>query len=449
MGNAESISSSSLGRLSLTEARAVFGRFDKKHVGVLEREAALAFLVDVLRREGRTGAQAKSESVELFARLDKNGDGTLSWQELTGVAFKHQGKRQIVAYEGALGEALSEAPLRMLHRDERLLVAQWMSRVVPLDTLVLVCKQLHADVATLQSLGLIRTVDCRAFDPHDSQRLGRVTCHFPTLTLQQLELEYAQEPWLARLKHYCDEMEHRPLTQLEFKDIFFYTDAQDVSKLKVELAINGTKVRTYNLSDPRSDFMFMTSASSLVKEAKGEVPKPQAPEYKGVLGELMEDKYNTYDKRVRNYEDHKDFMERRGHEFVDEADRNDAVLHKADRMGAVVLHASSEYPYMEGGGGEEIVVSRLNLLAVPKGVTYGKTLLTITIRHGSLIVGSVSIALGVFGWLESEFPFYNGDHIELGLKFQCLAPAPPRHVDPSYLGARTQLIITGLKKTIR
>lgn len=113
--------------------------------------------------------------------------------------------------------------------------------------------------------------------------------------------------------------------------------------------------------------------------------------------------------------------------------------------------------------------------ALPTGATYAPSVLSFVVRHGRYTLGSASVTLGnavaavmcailtythtythcigVFGWLQSEYPFYSTaqyaytEERVLSIKFAALA-APVAKVDPEYLGARIQLIVRGLKKEI-
>ncbi len=90
-------------------------------------------------------------------------------------------------------------------------------------------------------------------------------------------------------------------------------------------------------------------------------------------------------------------------------------------------------------------------MPIPDGIMYGPSVLSITIHHKNLVVGCVHISLAVFGWLLSEFPCYDrgNEHLVLTLKFKTLGKCKTGKFDPMFLGARTQVIISGLKKEIK
>lgn len=86
-GQEQQLASDRLGKVSLEDARRVWFRYDRDRDGQLNRNEARAFLSDVLRREGVAKDALAAREAALFASLDKNGDGALQWNELTGVAL--------------------------------------------------------------------------------------------------------------------------------------------------------------------------------------------------------------------------------------------------------------------------------------------------------------------------------------------------------------------------
>ncbi len=80
------------------------------------------------------------------------------------------------------------------------------------------------------------------------------------------------------------------------------------------------------------------------------------------------------------------------------------------------------------------------MVEVPPDTVLSRTTLTITVKHKSLVVGSVAVHLGVLGWLETT---YSPGSSGFAMTFQYLSP-PSKSADPAYLGARTQLVVKGL-----
>lgn len=101
-------------------------------------------------------------------------------------------------------------------------------------------------------------------------------------------------------------------------------------------------------------------------------------------------------------------------------------------MQAQVLHSNGDYRFKD----------------LPKNAKYSGSLLRLVFTHKGEGVGSVVVELGVFGWLQSEYPMYKDGKIELSIKFQALE-APNSKVSPAFLGARSQVVIRGLVKEIR
>ena len=431
------LSINDLGRLSVNNARSVFAAYDKDGSGVLERKEALAFLKDVLKRQP-PNSSTPTTAEELLARLDQNGDGCLSWTELTGISYLRTGHgRAVMAFMNTAtpeekAAALTGSGFRLLNKDARGLVLIEMCRLVNPSQVAAVCRLFHDEVEQLQRQGRVKSPEWHDFEPNDARELGQVTCPFPTLTANQLNNAYSDKPWCPNMNAYMAEMEHRPLRQVSFKEIFFFTDSPATDGISMTVTLNGKKAGSFPMSSARDDFWFSRRDSPLYQEAIGAVPKEAAPVYEGFWNEFLRGKYDTYEKRVDRHNQHQDFMSSYKSEIVAQVEANEAILAQAEKQQATVLHCECSWM----------------AVTVPKGSTYSKTVMKFTFHRKSYEVGSVSVALGTFGWLQSEYPHYNakGDR-DLAIKFQSLTP-PTHHVDPQYLGARTQIIVTGLEKTI-
>lgn len=394
---------------------------------MLERDEALKFFEHILKRDGCT--EIEKLSIELFEKFDRNKDGIISFSELTGVSVETSSRTTLLVFahvdkmDGVFG---------ILNKDERSQVLVWMCRVCDPYLLALVCKNFHNDIAMLQQHGIIRTRGWRDFDPNDA-REGTVTCPFPFLTPNQLKTMYKDCSWMGHLDAYIEEMKNRPLSHLDWDDIYLFTDGP-TNNLSFDVFLNNVKLGSHPLSEPRKDFWFQTKESIIYKEAVGQkaIEKPAQNTF---WEEFFSNKRSTNRYKQETYEDYMLYLRSNKAEIVKKAEQNSEILEKGKRLGEV-CHASASY----------------SSYTIPKNTLYSKSTMRLEFLHGKKSIGSISICLGVFGWLQSEYPHYEkvnyNSMLSLAIKFGSVE-LPAKNCDPDYLGHRLQIIITGLRKEIR
>ncbi len=103
MGNSVSVDVGvdKLGKLSFEEARLLFSKFDKNGDGVLSEEESISMLMSLLQQQDPDlkKPDARSQANDWFAKLDKNHDKCLSFEELTGLSYSSvSGGRQVMAF---------------------------------------------------------------------------------------------------------------------------------------------------------------------------------------------------------------------------------------------------------------------------------------------------------------------------------------------------------------
>ncbi len=163
--------------------------------------------------------------------------------------------------------------------------------------------------------------------------------------MQQLDHEYGNRPWIHSLTAYCDKMEGMSLTKLQFGEIFFFTDATEVSHMKAEFALNSFKLGIYDLENPRKDLKFLTNDHEITREAKEQHALP-VPQNLGFWYEsFVRPNGYKYEQRMRTFEDQVVYIRCNRERLISESDAHEALLAKAEKMRAKVLHASYFYHF--------------------------------------------------------------------------------------------------------
>jgi hypothetical protein len=370
--------------------------------------------------------------------LDRNGDGSLSWDELTGTSFASvwRGDGRVPYYERPDASCLG--PLfGKVNKDVRLLLVSWMCVTASPRTVALLCKQLSSDVHALQAQGTVPSSASRRreFVPTDALE-GTISCPLPLVTVAALKERYADLPWLKSMEDYHNEMGHRRLQSVKWQECFLITDgpAEDVD-LVIEVAGVHVKHRMRTAGD---SFFFLTEDSDMFKEATGEKPI-LPPKLHSDVEDLFTKRRDKNETMIHRHEENRRWMQDNRDQLIREGKEHSDVLRVGSKLGATVLHAEWSYP---------------DLPSPSNSATYGNSSFTMRFLHRGLEIGSVGIQLTVYGWLMSEYPHYgpqkyhSGDELQLKVRFQGLAQ-PTRKVDPAYLGSRSIVLLHGLGKNLK
>jgi hypothetical protein len=216
-------------RLSADVARQVFADFDKSRDGVLDRGEAIKFIGTYLRAHGETSPSAE-RVLRLFAALDTDKSGTLSFTELTGlprtVGEHDRHMFGIASFGGPCG---AFTPLALLCKQiiVDLLEVDWRRNPIgshPFYTLRRVCREFAALVAEMALDGLL-TPPHTAFDVSLVQSRNFIRSHHASITAPDVRRLFHREPWFAAVDKYIDDMSSRVMRSFRFEDLYFVTDA--------------------------------------------------------------------------------------------------------------------------------------------------------------------------------------------------------------------------------
>ncbi len=131
---------------------------------------------------------------------------------------------------------------------------------------------------------------------------------------------------------------------------------------------------------------------------------------------------------------------RRDHldEYVEEAKANDAVVADAEKNECDVFHSVPQWDAIKGLYDMKTKFDFIGSHAV------------LVFRHGKYTLGSVSIQLGVVGWLlsESECRLNGSPCIDVKWSGGLDRDLCHGRYDPAHLGAQTTVIVRGLRKEI-
>lgn len=241
--------------LSINVARQVFALFDKNRDGKLDRSESVKFISAYLVAHGEPKATPE-RALALLAAIDRNGDGNISFEELTGVPLAlgfammprvRLGQHACGAFTGVALLAKIEIVQLLEHDWKRRCAREASPRPLhqhqhPAFVLRLVCREFKALVDNLITDGLVcppfSVVDVSAVREHNFCKSAL------PLTAQELRRTCHKEKWFGVVDAYISEMSSRSMTSLacEYHNhVVLFTDAniKDDDRLKLQWIVDG------------------------------------------------------------------------------------------------------------------------------------------------------------------------------------------------------------------
>jgi hypothetical protein len=427
MGSAASLDhqdgGETLGHLSVSLARRVWSEYDKNHDGFLDRKEALHFLQDFLKKSPTTGGTAK----EWLARLDRDGDGKLSFEELTGHRLAPSKSGDLVlsfSERGDLGPYFGR-----LNRDVVGLVLELLPSLAPLK---LVCKSFYHIVGER----------CRPRPPTDfleQAARGRVVLHLTDMDTMWMEKESIYNDMMS----YIQELGGRRLSKLSFKRIWIATDQMTAKDLTVKMLLNGRKISSIPMNVNMG--WLPTNDTNQVQEARGEKAFDE-PVLDPYWYDLLFNVHATggpnggpsrtdNQGRIRWAKEHREHVLTNAESIIQEAERNEAILHANSTLQMFHSVGFGSHSYQD------------ELRSAP----YTSSVLEFQVYHNRFLLGSIHISLGVVGFMMSEKAFIPelDKGPALDLVFQVgLDTSGVKKVDPEFIQARMKVIIQEFRKEV-